>query len=579
MLKLKQFFAASNSAIALLVLAATGSLVFTLVAGLLVFGETKSLIASNSWVDHTQEVLATLQRASLLTERVEYRTHLYLLSKSENELDSARSSANLLEITTVHLGYLVADNAYQEGNVQKLTTCTTGLRQLIERLTQDSAVPEVQIQSCQETINLMADHEQSLLKDRNSGSQRSSVTSIGAEICFVALAVLTLLVLFGFLSRDILRHQRISKQAEVANERLAHSVNALEDRTDELDLLTSVRDELQLCMTVQQLYECAASGFSRLLSGTSGSLCIINNSRHLVEVVSSWEESGVASLIVDFNPPESCCGLRSGRSRWRTPGGSEIQCMHFAGPPPVRYLCMSITAHGNTVGVLYVQCPDDSAVDLVKRYMDGLKQLVQLTGMALATLNLQTKLENQSIRDSLTGLFNRHFMQISFERELSRAARRKQSLAVFMLDVDHFKKFNDTFGHAAGDIVLKAIAETFQAGVRVEDIICRYGGEEFTIILPDVTRSIAVERAETIRQAVASLRVPLGRETCSEFTVSIGVAFYPNDGETSELLLRRSDEALYRAKRQGRDQIVYYDALVDGTAIRNDLAIPLATES
>jgi diguanylate cyclase (GGDEF)-like protein len=179
--------------------------------------------------------------------------------------------------------------------------------------------------------------------------------------------------------------------------------------------------------------------------------------------------------------------------------------------------------------------------------------------MALAALNLRTTLENQSIRDSLTGLFNRRFMEISLERELSRAARRNHLVAVFMLDLDHFKMFNDSHGHAAGDLVLKAVADTFGAGVRTEDIACRYGGEEFTIILPDITPDAAADRAESIRRAVAALRVPLERDVSSEFTVSIGVAFYPNDGEAADLLLRRADMALYRAKRLGRNQVSLFE--------------------
>jgi diguanylate cyclase (GGDEF)-like protein len=199
-------------------------------------------------------------------------------------------------------------------------------------------------------------------------------------------------------------------------------------------------------------------------------------------------------------------------------------------------------------------------VSAVNQRMDGLRQLLQLTGMAIATLNLRTKLENQSIRDSLTGLFNRHFMQISLERELSRAARRKQTLAVFMMDLDHFKKFNDTYGHAAGDTVLKAVSEIFRSSIRTEDIACRYGGEEFTIMMPDVTQAVAIERAESIRRAVASLRVPLDKENYAEFSISIGLALYPEDGETADLLLRRADLALYRAKRSGRNQVAQYEA-------------------
>jgi diguanylate cyclase (GGDEF)-like protein len=307
------------------------------------------------------------------------------------------------------------------------------------------------------------------------------------------------------------------------------------------------------------VYQSAASSFSRLLPGTSGSLCMINNSRQLVEVVSSWHGDSGESAVEDFHPPESCCGLRSGQPRWRQPGVSEIHCTHFPGSVPVHYLCKPIVAHGNTLGMLYVQCSSEACGAAVNQRMDGLRQLAQLTGMAIATLNLRTKLENQSIRDSLTGLFNRHFMQISLEREIFRAARRKQILAVLMLDLDHFKKFNDKFGHAAGDGALMAIAEIFRDIIRVEDIACRYGGEEFTIMLPDVTPDVALERAESIRRAVENLRLPLENEVYSQFTVSIGVAFYPNDGEAGELLLRRADLALYGAKRSGRNQVAQFE--------------------
>jgi diguanylate cyclase (GGDEF)-like protein len=405
----------------------------------------------------------------------------------------------------------------------------------------------------------MTDHEQSLLKDRNTGKQRSSFNSIGMEIGFVVLSLITLVVMFGFLVRDAVLRQRIVKKTALTNERLASTVNELEDRAHESELLTAARDELGLCVEVHEVYKSAANSLSRLLAGTSGSLCMINNSRQLVEVVSSWESGGRNSAIVDFNPPESCCGLRSGQPRLRQPGVSEIQCNHFQSTPPERYLCKPIVAYGNTLGVLYVQIPDEATTSSISLHMDGPRQMVQLIGMAVATLNLRTTLENQSIRDSLTGLFNRRFMEISLERELSRAARHNHSLAVLMVDLDRFKTFNDTYGHAAGDTVLKAVAEVFRSCIRNEDIACRYGGEEFTIILPGATQETACARAEAIRQAVATLRVPLEQDVCGDFTVSIGVAFYPSDGDAADLLLSRADIALYRAKRLGRNQVSLFE--------------------
>jgi diguanylate cyclase (GGDEF)-like protein len=303
---------------------------------------------------------------------------------------------------------------------------------------------------------------------------------------------------------DAILLRRTAVEAQRANDDLARSVSAVEETARQSELMTAARNELQLCVEVQQVYETAVTSFSRLLPGTSGCLYIINTSRNHVEVVSSW---GIANHG-DFNQPESCCALRSGQPRWRQPGVSEIHCAHFnAATPPERYHCRPIVAYGNTIGFLYVQCSSDDVITRVQERMDAIRHVIQIAALAIATLNLRTKLENQSIRDSLTGLFNRHFMQISLEREMTRARRRKQIMAVLMLDADHFKRFNDTHGHAAGDAVLKAFAEIFRSCIRAEDIPCRYGGEEFTIILPDTTVKGACDRADSILSTIANLKV------------------------------------------------------------------------
>jgi len=125
-----------------------------------------------------------------------------------------------------------------------------------------------------------------------------------------------------------------------------------------------------------------------------------------------------------------------------------------------------------------------------------------------------------------------------------------------MLDVDHFKRFNDQFGHAAGDTVLKEVARVIGSNVRAEDLVCRYGGEEFTVILPEIGLDAARERADKVRVAVEELRAQIGQDIRSEVTISIGGALYPRDGQTSDELLKRADAALYRAKHEGRNRVV-----------------------
>ena len=538
-----------------LVLAACVTILFTLGAGAFLFVNTQRMTTAAGWVQHTQEVLLSLQKAAQQIDRIQFRARIYLLAGDEENLGFARRTANQLTSTTVHIQNLVSDNGEQSANIAALNSCANNLSQYMNGMTRTSAMPDLELQRCQKTISLMTDQEQMLLAQRTAHSQSRLVASVTTEILFICASILVFGILFAIMLRDSLRRQRIGKRVTAANERLAETVRAMEETAQQSSLMTTARNELQLCVNLQQVYDTATSSFARLVPGTGGCLYIINNSRQNVEVVSSW---GTVNLD-DFNPPESCCGLRSGQPRWRQPGTSEIHCAHFNGLAPERYLCKPIVAHGNTIGILYVQCETDALVQQVNNRMDSLRQLIQITGLAIATLNLQSKLENQSIRDALTGLFNRHFMQMSMEREMARARRRKQIMAILMLDVDHFKNFNDTHGHAAGDAVLKAVSEVFVSSIRHEDIACRYGGEEFTIILPDTSVEGACDRAESILSAVSKLRVPVGGVIFSDLTVSIGLSFFPGDGDTSDQLLQRADAALYRAKRQGRNRLTLYE--------------------
>ena len=550
----------SGNAVAIIIAAAIGAVLFTLAAGSVLYNNTRTLTSAAEWVQHTQEVLSSLQRASLLAERVEYRSRLYTLNGDEDDVNRARNAANALLTSSSHIRSLVTDNSNQTANVDSLAACASRLSDSLTGFTQHSAIPTVQVQQCQKIIGLMTDQEQLLLTERTEHSHNRVLTSISTEFFLVPISILCVLVLFALLLRDAINRQRAAREAQRMNEDLARSVSALEENARESDLMTAARNELQLCVEVHQVYDTAAVSFSRLLPETSGCLYMINSSRNHVEVVSSWGEGSHD----DFSSPEACCALRSGQPRWRQPGVSEIQCSHYTGTAPERYHCRPIIAYGNTIGLLYIQCESDEVIRQVNGRMDAVRQLVQIVALAIATLNLRTKLENQSIRDALTGLFNRHFMQISLEREMVRAHRRKQIMAVLMLDVDHFKRFNDTNGHAAGDEVLKAFSQVFKNNIRAEDIACRYGGEEFTIILPDTSVKGACDRADSIVSAVSELKVRFGQQTFDGFGVSIGVAFYPGDGDTSDDLLQHADAALYDAKHNGRNQVSLFERAFSG---------------
>lgn len=536
-----------------LILAAVTSCVMVLVAGFLIYSNTQALSSIKDSVAHTQELLTLLQSTSQQADRVEFGTRIYALNKDENKRDMARISAFEMEAGARQLKSLVADNSQQTQNVENLTTYIQTLNSDIQKMSAQDQPPAESLLRCRETLKLMTEQEQMLLKQRNQSSEHRYIISLTTEWAFVGFFLIKVLALFGFLLREALLRRNIARLATLTSQDLTNSVHALEEAALESRLLASCSDELQLCVQVDQIYRLAADCLNRMVPGTSGSLCMINHSRNMLEVFSTWGSSAMETG--ETFTSDSCCGLRLGQLRWRSPGVSEIHCTHFPGAAPARYLCVPLVAQGETMGVLYVECIQDEAHLAIMHHMIGMRQILLLTGLAVAALHLRQKLENQAIRDSLTGLFNRHFMEVVLQREISRAARQHGSLAVFMLDVDHFKRFNDTHGHAAGDAMLKAVGETFQANVRTEDTVCRYGGEEFTIILPGISHEVACLRAELIRLAISRLRVPLQSGACGETTISIGMAFYPSDGTVAEPLLYKADQALYLAKLKGRNQV------------------------
>jgi diguanylate cyclase (GGDEF)-like protein/PAS domain S-box-containing protein len=173
-----------------------------------------------------------------------------------------------------------------------------------------------------------------------------------------------------------------------------------------------------------------------------------------------------------------------------------------------------------------------------------------------ALLKSQALLREQSVRDHLTGLFNRRYMEETLERELLRATRKQLSLGIIMLDVDEFKHFNDMYGHGAGDVILRELGNLLLKHVRREDIPCRYGGDEFIIVLPDASQVVTSERAEYICKKAKQSHFQFEGQALEAVTLSLGMAVFPKDGSTSAAVLKAADDALYRAKHDGRGRVV-----------------------
>jgi diguanylate cyclase (GGDEF)-like protein/PAS domain S-box-containing protein len=362
---------------------------------------------------------------------------------------------------------------------------------------------------------------------------------------------------------DVTDRKRAEQQLEEANANLAQRVTELQRRSKELNLLSEMGGWLQSCNTIEEAYLAIASSAEPLFPEWIGVLYVIGASRNVVEVVAEW---GPPILGERVFAPDDCWALRRGRLNWSSGGENAMHCRHVDATQAVESVCVPLMAHGEALGILHLQPRRDPGEGLIldrpRAQADRrlVAVLAEQIGLALGNLQLREALRNQSIRDPLTGLFNRRYLEESLEREFSRSNRNRNSVAIIMLDIDHFKEFNDRFGHQAGDAALRTLGDYLKKAIRGQDIVCRYGGEEFALVFSGSTLEGALERGEVLRNGVKQLEVQYGGQLLGTITVSMGVALFPDHGSTIADILRGADQALYCSKRDGRDQICVWSA-------------------
>ena len=336
------------------------------------------------------------------------------------------------------------------------------------------------------------------------------------------------------------------KQLDQQNEQMMRD---LTERSTRATVLAKMGEVLQSCVSQEEILK-AAVGFAPKIFSSCGALALFQQREHL-EVVSSW-----SNCLVPFSAFErgDCWALRTGHSHFVPAGDNTARCVHAEGVEN-SYVCIPIIAQGETLGILHFQANAEHP-QLQESDLSLKNTFAGQIGLSIANIRLREALRSQSIIDALTGLFNRRYLEEILEREVRRATRSEQPVGVMMLDLDHFKNFNDTYGHEAGDAVLREAAAFLKRSVRAEDIVCRFGGEEFVIILPLADANATQGRAERIRSKVHELTVLHEGKSVGAVTVSVGVAALPAHGESSKALLEAADAALYRAKREGRDRVV-----------------------
>ena len=315
------------------------------------------------------------------------------------------------------------------------------------------------------------------------------------------------------LQEEMWERDSARRELDLQNARMLREVT---ERSQRATMLAKMGELLQSCVNREEVFAAALGFAPRIFSLGRGAVALLNPARDLAEVIGWWAE---CQLPVAAFEPIACWALRTGHPHLVIAGDSTAPCRHAEGVKNT-YLCVPILAQGEALGIVHFQATDESP-QLADSELSFKTTFAEQVGLSIANIRLREALRAQSVKDPLTGLYNRRYLQEMLEREIRRAARAEQPLGILMLDLDHFKKFNDTYGHEAGDTILREVGAFLIKSIRVEDTVCRFGGEEFVIVLPTASAEASRSRAERIRSKLRELTVlhqglSMGRITVSD---------------------------------------------------------------
>jgi diguanylate cyclase (GGDEF)-like protein len=399
-----------------------------------------------------------------------------------------------------------------------------------------------------EDARSMARHD-ALQADLLARSARSFTVSVAATACnIVALGILLLLIM-----RMLRARRAIAGQLETQAGQLAEAVGLTTRHNRELKFVAELLRAVEAVPSVPDTAPVIARSLPKLLPGVSGTLFLLRDEdEHVLDRHTQWGTPSEQPSEIDI---ESCWSLRHG-ARYRTASSSDLPCAHYRRPvdETTARLCIPLVTHDELVGMLHLE---GLAAGPAYEEQERLAVTVaEQLALALGNARLRESLRRQSVLDPLTGLFNRRHFDAALKRELARARRKNVPVSLVLVDIDHFKRVNDDYGHAVGDAVLRTIAQQLRLGIREGDIACRYGGEEMVLLLPECAAADAGTRAEAIRIALAAIVPHPEGEGPQKVTASFGVAAYPAHAQDAEALFWAADKALYRAKQQGRNRVM-----------------------
>ena len=531
-----------------------------------------NLVTANQLVANTEQSLRLL--GDLRTSVVDAETSQrgYILTGDERHLDPYAHVRPVVIAKLQALSHLTKDDTESAARLTSLEPLinkrfdqlNAGIASRRERgtsaallLVQDGQ-GKATMDRIRQVVSEMQNREEIMLATRRAEAEfNAHITSV----TFAVAAFLNVCLLGGVgfmvVRRTMLRRKTAQAELEF-NTRLEASLTELRQRNQEVTFLSQMSSFLQTCASSDEACTAIARFGPQLFPHESGALFMFHASRNYLELAAAWNG---ADPDEDMFQPLDCWALRRGRLHAVGTQDHAIVCAHIArhGEHVKPYLCAPLMAQGETLGLLVLMAQPvatGGATSLSEAKEQLATAVAEQIALALSNLRLRETLRQQSVRDPLTGLYNRRFLEETLDRELARLERKNLPLSLIMIDVDHFKNFNDTFGHEAGDAVLRDLGGILQRYVRGGDVACRYGGEEFTIVLPEASLEIGRQRAEILREAARELRLVHDGKSLGAVTLSLGVACFPEHGRRREQLLQTADAALYEAKNNGRNRVV-----------------------
>ncbi|HET9180810.1 MAG TPA: diguanylate cyclase [Candidatus Angelobacter sp.] len=520
------------------------------------YSSTRQLLNAQAYVERTHEVLHEMDGVEDgIQDAREAWLHYVLTPEQQDRTNFADAEAriwgqlaNVYRLDTEHqevietLRGLIRDELSQLSN--DMVTQHT-------KLIYHSAESDEKRDRVRVAIQTFKDEEVRILRERNQAAeQRAAQITRSVTVRIIVFSAL-MAILFLLVLRDSKKVRIAEQRALFAQTRLEGSLLQLQSETENSRLLNELQADFQICVNASEAYRVAATYLRKLLPGSGGNVFAVAADNR-IEMVAGWPDGEEKFLNERFST-EDCCAVRGGRLHAHLDSPRGVECRHFHGDAPAAYICFPLSALGETLGILHVNAAGAGLFTTSRLTL--IQQIGEYAALRLANLKLKEKLQDQSIRDPLTGLYNRRFLESTLEQQLRGFTEAPDGIGIgiVMADIDGFKLFNDTFGHEAGDHVLREIGLLLRRCVRSEDIVCRYGGEEFLAVIPESSPESVCERAELMRNAISKLELEHAGRPLGKITASFGISFAQTNEISSDTLLRRADEALYVAKRSGCD--------------------------